>query len=395
MTRSAHYELWGLDPTVTFLNHGSFGGVPKAIREVQADLHRRADREPVDFFVRYLPEGFRRSREALGAFVNADPDDLVFVSNATSGVNTVMKSLSFEPGDELLTTSQAYGACRHTLDHVADTTGAKVVSAPLPFPIASPEQITEAILACVTDRTKIAMLDHIASPTGLVFPIAEIVAALHERGVDTLVDGAHSVGQVPLDLEAIGAAYFTTNAHKWLCTPRGAAILHVRKDRQDRVVPLVTSHAYHAKEDRFRAQFDWTGTDDPTAHLVIPEAIAYLGGLLEGGWPALYAAIHERAVQGRRVILERLGLESPSPDAMHGSLAPILLPDGDGEVDWILDPLSRELWDDHRIEVPVFPFPKAPKRMLRVSAHLYNAPGDYERLAEILAMRLPGGSSAV
>lgn len=385
MTHSPHHALWGLDPDVTFLNHGSFGSVPKAIREVQADLHKRADREPVDFFVRFLPKAYARSREAFAAFTHCDPDDLAFVSNATSGVNTVMKALSFAPGDELLTTNQAYGACRHTLDHVAATTGAKVVTAQLPFPIQRPEQITEAILERVTDRTKIAMIDHIASPTGLVFPIQEIVAKLNERGIDTLVDGAHSVGQVPLDLDAIGAAYFTTNAHKWLCTPRGAAILHVKKDRQDRIVPLVTSHAYHAKENRFRAQFDWTGTDDPTAHLVIPEAIEYLGGLLEGGWHALYEQIHARVIAGRWTILERLGLESPSPDDMQGALAAVLLPPGDGEVEWILDPLSQALWNDHRIEVPVFPFPAPPARMLRIAAHLYNAPAEYERLAETLA----------
>ncbi|MCA9661874.1 MAG: aminotransferase class V-fold PLP-dependent enzyme, partial [Myxococcales bacterium] len=207
---------WTLDPAITFLNHGSFGACPRVVLDAQQALREELEREPVRFFVRELPGRLDAARERLAAFVGADPADLVFVRNATEAVNAIVRSLDLQPGDHILTTDHAYNACRNVLEYVAERRAARVNVATIPFPIASPAQATAAILAAVTPQTRLALIDHVTSPTGLVLPIAEIVAALAERGVDTLVDGAHGPGMIDLDLEAIGAAYYTGNLHKWV-----------------------------------------------------------------------------------------------------------------------------------------------------------------------------------
>ena len=228
----------------------------------------------MDFYIRELPDLVAGARAALAAFVGAGGDDLAFIPNATAGVNAVVRSLAFSTGDELLTTDHAYAACKKTLDYAAARAGARVVVAEVPFPLRSEEEVVSAVLSRVTSHTRLALLDHVTSPTALVFPIGRLVAELSARGVDTLVDGAHALAMVPLDLERLGAAYYTANAHKWLCAPKGAAFLHVRKDRQKGLHPVSISHGYAGGETRFKDEFDWTGTADPTAALCIPDCIA-------------------------------------------------------------------------------------------------------------------------
>ena len=383
-------ETFGLDEGVVFLNHGSFGACPRAVLERQRTLRERMEAEPVRFMLRELPGLLEAARGAVATFVGADPQDLVFVPNATTGVNTVLRSLELGPGDELLVTDHAYRACRNALDAVARATGARVVCARVPFPLRSPDDVLEAVLAAVGPATRLALIDHVTSPTALVMPLAELVAALAERGVDTLVDGAHAPGMLAVDVAALGAAYYVANGHKWLCAPKGVGFLHVRRDRQAAVRPLVVSHGASAPPDRrsrMQLEFGWTGTDDPTAALCLPAAIELLGGQLPGGWPALRARNHALALHARDRLCAVLGCEPPAPDAMLGAMATLPLPDG-GPTPPVppfgIDPLQERLWQEHRIEVPVMSWPSAPRRVLRVSAQLYNEPAHYERLAGAL-----------
>ena len=386
-------DLWPLDPGVAFLNHGSFGACPTEVLRHQAALRAEMEAEPVRFLSRELEDRLDIARQALAAFVGADRDDLAFVANATGGVNAVLRSLVFSAGDELLTTDHTYNACKNTLDFVAGRAGARVVVATVPFPVGSQVEVLDAVLARVTPRTRLALLDHITSPTALVLPIERLIAELAGRSVEVLVDGAHAPGMVPLDLRALGATYYSGNCHKWLCAPKGSAFLWVRRDRQPDIRPLTISHGANATplaRSRFRLEFDWTGTNDPTAWLTVPKAIDYLGALLPGGWPALMRRNHELALEARRLLCVAVGTAPPCPDEMVGSLASIILPDGTtGEIGWRRpDPLQRRLFDGWAIEVPVMSWPAAPHRLARISAQLYNSRDHYARLAEALGKEL-------
>ena len=379
-----------LDREIVFLNHGSFGACPRAVLAAQSRLRERIEREPVTFFVRDLEGLLDEARAALGRFVGARADDLAFVANATTGVNAVLRSLRWEAGDELLTTDHAYNACKNALDFVAAGRGARVVVAPLPFPVTSPDEVVAAVMARVTRRTRLALLDHITSPTGLVLPIADLVSALAARGVDTLVDGAHAPGMVPLALDALGAAYYTGNCHKWMCAPKGAAFLHVRADRQAAIRPTVISHGANSPRvdrPRFRVEFDWTGTGDPTPFLCVPEAIGEVGSWLPGGWPEIMERNRALALAARDILAASLGVAAPSPASMIGTLVALPLPDGDGRPlpsPLYLDPLQERLLADYSIEVPIVPWPSPPRRLVRVSAQLYNDERHYALLAAAL-----------
>lgn len=372
---------WTLDPAVAYLNHGSFGACPSAILQAQAALRLEMEREPVDFLDESLPARLEAARRELAAFVGADPADLVFVPNATAGVNAVLRSLPFQAGDEVLVTGHTYAACRKAAEYVASRTGARIVTATLPFPVRTEEEIIAAVLECVTSRTRLALLDHVTSPTALVLPIARLIGELEARGIETLVDGAHAPGMMVLELSKLGAAYYTGNAHKWLCAPKGAAFLHVRRDRQAELHPTIISHGYTSG---FRAEFDWTGTCDPTPWLCIPDAIRFMGSLLPGGWREVMARNHALTVRARRLLLEAFGLDVPCPEAMLGSMASLPLPaPASGAAAFGLDFKGLHAWFRERnFEAWFHPHPVL---ILRISAQLYNHMAEYRRLAQLLA----------
>ncbi len=388
---AADPALWQLDRRIAFLNHGSFGACPRPVLQFQQRLRNRLERQPIRFFVRELEALWDQTRAAIGRFVGANPADLVFVPNATAGVNTVLRSLRFRRGDELLVTDQEYNACRNALEYAAARAGARVVVARLPFPLKSETELVEAVMGPVTGRTRLLLIDHVTSQTGLVLPVEEFVARLKRKGVLVLVDGAHAPGMLPLNLRALGADFYTGNCHKWMCAPKGAAFLHVQPEHQPDIHPLIISHGANSPRtdrSRFLLEFGWTGTLDPTAWLSVPEAIRCVGTMLPGGWPAVMRRNRRLALAARDLLGEALGIPHPGPDSMIGSLAAVPLADGKScelpQTPLYLDPLQDWLLEEYRMEVPIVPWPAPPKRILRVSAALYNALPQYERLAEAL-----------
>lgn len=391
--RSRFGEYWLLDPRITFLNHGSFGATPVPVLEAQSELRRRLEAEPVRFMVRELEPLLDEARRELASFVGARPDHLAFVPNATAGVNAVLRSLHFRAGDEILTTTQEYNACRNIVDYVCSASGAKAVVADLPFPVTGSDQIVAPLLERVTDRTKLVLLDHVTSQTALVFPVATIAAELARRGIDLLVDGAHAPGMIPLELEALGATWYTANCHKWICAPKGSAFLWARGERRAQIRPVAISHGANSPRtdrSRFLLEFDWTGTFDPTAWLSVPVAIRVLGSLLEGGWPELMRRNHELALRGRDLLCSALDIDRPAPDELLGSMASVPIPDGLAESAPALygDPLQDALLERFGIEVPIVPWPAPPKRLLRISAQIYDTAAEYEYLCEALKTAL-------
>jgi len=343
--------------------------------------------EPVQFLWRRYEERLEPARSAVARFVGARPRDLVFVTNATTGVNAVLGSVPLRPGDELLTTNHDYNACHNVLVERARRAGAKVVVARVPFPLSKPEQVIDAVLRCVSRRTRLAMIDHVTSSTALVLPLARLVHELEARGVDTLVDGAHAPGMVAVDIQGLNPAYYTANLHKWVCAPKGAAFLWVREDKQAGLQPAVISHGNNTPRpgySGFQDRFDWAGTLDPTAWFCAGAAIDWMSRRLPGGWTGVRAANHRLATEARQLLCARLNVEAPCPETMIGAMATIPLPErfqGRPKAGKI-DAEQSRLYDEFGVEVPFFRFGGPGRRWLRLSAQLYNTLWDYERLAE-------------
>jgi isopenicillin-N epimerase len=396
-----------LDPAWTFLNHGSFGACPAPVLAAQDGFRERLERQPVRFLDRELPGLLAETRGRLGAFLGADPEGLAFVPNATTGVNAVLASVRFRPGDELLTTDHEYNAVINAMRVVAERDGARVVIAPIALPVAGDDAVVEAILCRVTERTRLLVVSHVTSPTALVLPVGRLVQELASRGVDTLIDGAHAPGMVPLELDTLGAAYYTGNAHKWLCAPKGAAFLWVRGDRRPSVRPVITSHGWNelpGDVPRFRAEFDWVGTGDPSAVLAIPAALDWLAAGLPGGVSAVMDAQHEAAVTAGGRVASALGVEPLAPPSMLGAMASVRLPGVTTEGDGLAVKATLEA---AHVEAPIVGFPVRAARpqpdaspamvLVRVSTPRYVESSDVERLVEVLGSALAsvaGGRSA-
>jgi isopenicillin-N epimerase len=384
--RSPLADHWSLDPDVVYLDHGSFGATPTRVLERQAELRARLEREPVRFLGRELEGLLDDARGRLAGFVGADRGDLAFVPNATTGVNAVLRSLDLRPGDELVVTSHEYNACRNAAEFAAARAGATVVTAELPFPIASEDELVERVLAVLGSRTRLLLIDHVTSPTALVLPVERLAHEAAARDASVLVDGAHGPGMVEVDLRrlaAAGVAYYAASCHKWLGAPKGSGFLWVRTDLQPEVRPTVISHGANSPRtdrSRFRLEFDWVGTQDPTAYLSVPAAIELLGSLLPGGWTELLARNHALALEGRRLVCDALGVDRPCPAALVGSMASVPLPPAAASAESQAD----ELYERFGIEVPVIPFPAPPARLLRLSAQAYNTRDEYAYLADAL-----------
>lgn len=385
MTRVRH--PWQLDDAVHFLNHGSFGATPRKVLEMQSELRAMLEANPVRFMTREYEPRLDHARDELAKFIGASPKDLVFVNNATTGVNAVLRSLDFKPGDELLTFDHAYNACVNALRYVAEKSGARVVVAQVPFPLMKEEYFINAIRERVTERTKLVLLERITSPTALVLPIKALIAELEGRGIPVLVDAAHAPGHVPLDLDGTSASFTAGNLHKWVCAPKGCAFLHVRKDWQDRVHPTTISHGANSpRSDRskFQLEFDWVGTDDPTPYFCVPTALTTMGALVAGGWPGLMERNREDALEIRQRLMHVLPQEL-SPAKFIGSMASIVIP---GATRALSDRLQREF----NIEVPVFQF--GDRAVLRVSAQRHVRDSDVDALVEALRKTVRGARGA-
>lgn len=382
---------WLLDPTFTYLNHGSLGACPSPVLEVQSEWRLELERQPIQFMLRDLQGRLAHVRGVLAEFTGCDPDDLALVPNAESCINAVLRSLRFQPGDELLATTHEYNACLNAIDFVAQRAGASTVRARIPFPVADPAEVTEAILAHVTPRTRIALVSHVTSATALVFPMREIVAELEGRGIPVLIDGAHAPGQVGLELDGLGASYYAGNCHKWLCCPRGTGFLHVRRDRQADIHPLVISHGMNDPRpdlSLYRKEFDWPGVVDWTGFLAVPAALAFLSGLDPGGIPGLARRNHGLVLEACRALCPILETESPAPESMLGSMVSLpldhLLQSAEARTD-----LELHLRERNRIEIPVLrwrPEPERERFALRVSCQHYNDASDIDRLAQALGV---------
>ena len=384
---------WTFDPSRVFLNHGSFGACPDFVLKEQRMWQDLMEKEPVHFFEELMPDLLLKSRLALGEFLSCDATDLAFVSNATSGVNTVLRSLNFEQGDEILVPNHAYQACRNTIDFVASRWGAKVVEVAIPFPIDGPHTVIELMKSACSERTKLVMIDTVTSPTGLRMPFEELTEFFEGKGVEVLLDAAHGIGMIPLDLGELSASYVTSNCHKWLCAPKGSAFLYVRSDKQHKIQPLTISHGHTfplGDTTRFRHEFDWTGTQDISGWCTIPAVIEGMAKLVDGGWPTIMKHNHGLAIQGRDILCERLGIEQPCPNEMIACISTIQLP-GDIPVKEKMhepDPLHHILSENYNIQVPVWSWPSPEGRYLRISSQLYNSLDQYEFLAEALVNEL-------
>ena len=386
-------EHWNLEPARIFLNHGSFGACPEFVLKEQRKWQDQMESEPVRFFEDEMPLLLKKSRDALADFLSCSSEDLAFIPNATTGVNTILRSLIFSEDDEILVPDHAYQACRNAIDFVARRWGANVVTVSIPFPIDGPETVVDLMMDAATEKTKLVMIDTVTSPTGLRMPFEELTSLFEARGIEVLLDAAHGIGMIPLHLDELGASYVTSNCHKWLCAPKGTAFLHVRSDKQHKIQPLTISHGHTfplGATTRFRHEFDWTGTQDVSGWCTIPNVIQGMGDLIEGGWPAIMQHNHDLAIEGRNLICKTLGIEAPCPDAMIACISTLQLP-GEPlplEIMHEPDPLHEILSSKYNIQVPVWSWPSPAGRYLRISAQLYNTIEEYQLLANALKIEL-------
>ena len=378
-------EYFLLNPDVVFLNHGSFGATPKPVFEAYQNWQLRLERQPVLFLGRELDGLLRDSRRVLGEYLNADADDLVYILNATHGVNIIAHSLDLKPGDEILTTDHEYGACDYTWDFICGKTGAKYIHQSIFLPVHSEEEIVDQFWSGVTPRTKAIYLSHITSPTALRLPVEQICQRAREAEILTIVDAAHSPGQIPVDLQALGADIVFGNCHKWLLNAKGSAFLYVRREVQHLIEPLIVSWGYSPTPEtttgsRFIDLLQWTGTKDPTAALTVPTAIQFMR---EHNWDEVRRDCHLLLRQAIERICDLTNMPPlyPLDSDFYGQMGIAPLPLSNIAV------LKSRLHDEYKIEVPLIQW--RDKQFVRVSVQGYNTQEDLDALVNALQRLLP------
>ena len=375
---------WELRPGITYLNHGSFGPPPRAVREARDAWQRRLDSQPMDFFVRELEPAWRESRAAVAAFVGAPPGDLIFVDNATAGMNLIAQSFPLAAGDEVLLNDHEYGAVLRIWQRACAAVGAVTRSVALPTPFRSADETASAILDAATDRTRLIVVSHITSPTAVTLPVAEICRRARERDIAVAIDGPHAVAQVPLHIAELGCDYYAASCHKWLSAPFGSGFLYVAARRQARIHPAIVSWGRlpPGKIESWSDEFIWSGTRNPVPYLAAPAAIAFLERV---GLENFRQRTHWLARYARQQITARFGLEPLVPDdaAWYGSMAHVpLVPTEASDACAVSNPLQNLIRERCGIEVPVVDFQG--RRYVRVSCHLYNDTTQIDRLVSAL-----------
>lgn len=374
---------WILDPDITFLNNGSFGATPRVVLDTQQMLREQLESEPVTFLYRRLPEMLEHARINVGHFLNANPNNLVFVPNATTGVNTVINSLAFKAGDEILTTNHAYPAILNTLKYVCEKSGATLVIQDVDFPADGDlAKTADTILEKINNNTRILVMDHITSPTGLIFPIDKVISVCRSRGILTVIDAAHTPGMLPVDLsdENNNPDFWTGNFHKWVYAPKSAAALYIHPQHTGKIRPLITS-LFHG--NGLQEEFSWMGTYDPTAYLSVPAGIDFMNSL---GVERVMQHNRKLVRYGQQIVSEALGTSPPVPDQpdLYGAMALIALPAGRFKIEnqnFGL-PLMDKLYEAYNIEVPFTCFNG--NGFIRISAQVFNQPDDYQYLASVI-----------
>ena len=383
-------DHWQLNPDIDFLNHGSFGACPSIVLQKQRDLVTELEHDPIKFLApeRNLLPKLGEVRQTIAKLVNAPASDIAFVRNATDGVNAVLSSFPLKEADEILITNHGYNACSNAARHVAEKAGAKVVVADLPFPLESDTDVMVAIAKKITSRTRLILIDHITSPTGLILPVEQIILLARDKEIRVLIDGAHAPGMIPLNLTALAPDYYTANHHKWLCGPKSSGFLYVKPELQTQVRPNVISHGAnqdYSTRSRFLTEFDWIGTFDPTPLLAVPTAIAFLETLYPEGLDRLYRRNHEAVVNARHVICDALQIELPCSNEMLGSMASVPLnAPRSTEHEQSTATLQQTLYQEHCLELPVFQLPDSGQWCLRISMQVYNEACQIDRLASAL-----------
>lgn len=387
------YNLWmsriknqfQLAPNVIFLNHGSFGATPKPVMEAYQNWQVRLENQPVQFLGREINELLLEARKVLGSYLNATADDLVFIPNATHGANIIARSLHLSPDDEVLSTNHEYGACDYAWEFACRKNGSSYIRQPIPLPIQSEEETCEQFLKGVTRRTKVIYLSHITSPTALRLPVKQICNRAKERGILTVVDAAHSPGQIPVDLQDIGSDVVFGNCHKWMLSPKGAGFLYVRPEIQPMIEPLIVSWGYHATAEiatgsHFIDYLQWTGTHDPSAYLAVPAAIQFMQ---ENDWDKVQQGCHKLLKNAIERICELVEMEPlyPLDSDFFAQMGIAPLPNSD------LPLLKRRLYDEYRVEVPLIQWED--HQFIRISVQGYNSQEDIDILVCALEVLLP------